>query len=216
MIAFGVWVESEERYARIGAPALARLLEPDSAVLESVTDGCGFEAYDEIMVAAAALPDLEALVLLRDDVEIGAPDPLSVIRAALARPGVALVGAVGARHVTSLRWWEGEVVGRLAHPGGVLGDEERTAPREAHLLDGAVLALAPAVVAGIRYDRGCWSGPHGHDAELCALVRAAGGTLVVADLDVRRHRSAVPAEDLPFLRADLVWRARWSALPDAA
>ena len=40
--------------------------------------------------------------------------------------------------------------------------------------------------------------------------------MLVADLDVRRHRAPVPAEDLPFLRADLLWRARWSALPDAA
>ncbi|CAA9537838.1 MAG: hypothetical protein AVDCRST_MAG79-1552 [uncultured Thermoleophilia bacterium] len=215
MIAFGVWVESEERYARVAAPALARVLEADSAVLESVTDGCIFEAYAEIMDAAADLPGLEALVLLRDDVELLDADLTTRLRAALAEPGAALVGAVGARHVTSLRWWEGDVVGRLAHPGGVLGDAA-AGPQEVHVLDGALLALAPAVVTALRYDRACWAGVHGHDAELCALTRAAGGRVLVTDLDVRRASAPIPAEDLAFLRADLLWRARWSALPDAA
>lgn len=214
MIAFGVWVESEERYARVAAPTLARILEPDSAVLESVTDGCIFEAYDEILDAAAALPGLEALVLLRDDVELRAADPLATLRRAISLPRVAVVGAAGARHVTSLRWWEGDVVGRLAHAGGVLHGPA-AGLQDVHVADGAVLALAPAAVAGLRYDRAWWSGVHGHDAELCALARAAGGRVLVADLDARRHGPAVPVEDLAFLRADTLWRARWS-LAEAA
>jgi hypothetical protein len=194
MIAFGVWVEDEARYASVLRPSLAVHAEPDSALLESTTDGCVFEAYEEILGAAASMPGLEALVLVRDDVEIRDPELLPKLRAAfVADPSVALVGAAGARHVTSLRWWEGEP----AAPG-----------EDAHLLDAALVALSPDAVRALRLDRGFGSGPHGAEAELCSLARLAGGRVVVCDLDVARTRPQV--EDGHFLRADVMWRARWS------
>jgi hypothetical protein len=194
VIAFGIWVEDEARYASVLRPSLAAVAEPDSVVLESTTDGCVFEAYEEIIGAAATMPGLEALVLVRDDVELRDPELLRKLRAAFATdPSVALVGAAGARHVTSLRWREGEV----AAPG-----------EDAHLLDAALVALSPAAVRALRLDRGFWSGPHGAEAELCWLARVAGGRVVVSDLELARTRPAV--EDGLFLRADLMWRARWS------
>jgi hypothetical protein len=196
VIAFGIWVEDRARYARTLLPTIAAVAEPDSPLLESTTDGCVFEAYEEILDAAAAMPGLEAVVLVRDDVELRDPQLLARLRAALAE-GAAVVGAAGARHVTSLRWWEGE---------------ERVAEGEAHVAGGGVLALASAAVRALRPDRAVWSGPHGAEEELCALARAAGGRVVVAPLDVARRRPH--AEDEAFLRADLVWRARWSGLPN--
>jgi hypothetical protein len=95
--------------------------------------------------------------------------------------------------VDSLRWWEGDV----AAPG-----------EEAHVLDSGLVALSPAAVRALRLDRGFWSGPHGAEAELCWLARYAGGRVVVADLDV--VRTAPRVEDGHFIRADVLWRARWS------
>jgi len=193
VIAFGIWVENEARYQSVLRPSLALHAEPDSALLESVTEGCVFEAYEEIIDAAATMADLEALVLVRDDVEIRDPELCRKLRIALADPNVAVVGAAGARHVESLRCWEGEV----AAPG-----------EDAHLLDPGLVALSPGAVRGLRLDRGLGSGPHGAEAELCWLARYAGGRVVVADLDVVRTMPRV--EDGHFLRADVLWRARWS------
>lgn len=203
MIAFGVWVEDEACYRRIVLPGLHTHAEPDSPVLESTTDGCIFEAYDEILDAAAGMAGLEALVLVRDDVELRDPQLLPKLRAAVGRPGIAVAGPVGASHVTSLRWWEGDVVGRIGHLG-----TDGAGP--VHVLDGGLLALSPDAVRALRFDRRVWSGAHGYAAELCTLARAAGGRVDVVDLDVVKHGPSFPPEDVAFLRADMLWRARWS------
>jgi hypothetical protein len=213
MIAFGIWVESWERYRSLVRPALAAHGEADALLLESQTDGCVFEAHDEILTAAAQIESLEALVLLHDHVEIRDPQLVPKIRDALHDRPVALLGAVGARNVTSLRWWEGEVVGAAHYPGGTVGDPA-TAPAEAHVVDDALLVLTPHVVRSLRCDRRVWAGRYGSAAELSALTRVSGGHVGVLDLDVVCHQPP-RVDDVAFLQADLVWRTRWSYLPEA-
>jgi hypothetical protein len=201
VIAFGIWVESEERFAAIALKGVRAHGEPDSPVFESRTDGCIFEAYNEILDAAAQMPSLEALVMLRDDVEVRDEALCAKVRAAIACAGV--IGVAGARQVTSLRWWEGETV----DPGeGV---------REAHVVDGAFIALSPVAVRKLRFDRNIWRGVHGYGPELSFLARAFGLPVGVSSLDVVQHGTTRPVEDVGFVRADVIWRARWSHLPDA-
>jgi hypothetical protein len=195
VIAFGVWVEDASRFQAHAAPAIASVMEPDSVVFESTTDGCVFEAYDEILEAARELDGLEALVLVRDDVEFADPALLDTVRAAFEDPGVAALGAAGARHVTSLRWWEGETCA----PG-----------EEAHLVDDGLVALPPATVAALRFAGSGWRGAHGEAAELCSIVRVNGLRVEVAALGARRTVGA--AETAAFTAADHQWRHRWSSL----
>lgn len=213
MIAFGIWVESWERYRSLVRPGLAAHGEPDAPLLESETDGCVFEAHEEILTAAAQIEGLEALVLLRDHVEIRDPQLLPKIRSTVDRHPFALTGPVGACNVTSLRWWESDVVGAAHYPGGRVGDPA-SAPAEAHVLDDSLLVLTPQAVRTLRCDRRVWAGAHGAAAELSALTRAQGGYVGVVDLDVDFHRDPDPV-DVAFLQADLLWRTRWSYLPGA-
>jgi hypothetical protein len=202
VIVFGIWVQSEERLAAFALSGLQAHGESDSAVLQSRTDGCIFEAYNEILDAAAQMHGLEALVLLRDDVLVRDGGLCAKVRAATDDADV--VGLAGARHVSSLRWWEGE---EPIEPGHGL--------RAAHVIDGAFMALSPPAVRALRFDRRIWTGMHGYDAELSFLARASGLRVGVMGLDAVRHAPARPDQDVSFLQADLVWRHRWSHIPDA-
>jgi hypothetical protein len=214
MVGIGVWIESEPRYRDVLLPGLVAHAGTGTVLLESRGHSCAFGAAEEILDGAAQLEGLEALVLLRDDVRIEGPEAVDRMRAAVSRHSLAVAGAVGARDVTSLRWWEGDVVGSFRHAGGSMGSPAG-AWADAHVVHDAALALSPLVVGSIRCDRRVWSGAHGFAAELCALVRASGGAVGVTDLPLSRTGPATTPETLEFLRADVLWRARWSHLPDA-
>jgi hypothetical protein len=206
VIAFGCAVRSPEAAAHLLAPGLALAAEPDSPILESTGMASVGEAYDEILRAAATLLDLEALVLVPDTTEVRDARLAERLRAAFADPSVAVVGVVGASHVTDLLWWEGGTAGRLQEAHGALDFGGGT--HDVHVVDGAFLALSPAVVHALRPDPSLFGALPGFAAELCWLARSASGRVLVTDLDVVSHAPRVL--DGEFWRADAIWRTRWS------
>src|SRR6185437_13062414 len=111
--------------------ALQRCAEPDSPVAESTDNTSIFTAYNEMLDAFAELPDLEAVVLLHDDVELRDEAFTRTVREALTDPDVAVLGVIGARGVTGLEWWEGEGVGRCSETRGVIDFGSRTGDTDA-------------------------------------------------------------------------------------
>ncbi|HEY3188143.1 MAG TPA: glycosyltransferase [Solirubrobacteraceae bacterium] len=111
MIAFVSCVGSPETHARRALPGLHRVGEPGSVAGQVTSDRSIFEAYNRALDHFGAFEDLEALVLMHEDVELFDRDFGERVRRALADPQVAVVGAVGAREVESLAWWHGEVAG---------------------------------------------------------------------------------------------------------
>ncbi len=65
------------------------------------TAGSVFRNYNMLLDKAAAHEDLEALVLLHQDVELVDSDFAATVREALSDPEVAIVGCVGAVGVRS-------------------------------------------------------------------------------------------------------------------
>src|SRR5437588_11839554 len=112
MIAFAACVGTRETFDRYARPALARCGEPDSPVAEIDTDSI-FAGYNEALDAFSAYHDLEALVLLHEDVAIEDDAFCAKVRARLADPSVAVLGAIGATGIRSLCWWGGQMRGRV-------------------------------------------------------------------------------------------------------
>lgn len=160
----------------------------------------------------AGVPDLEALVLLHDDVELLASDFCARVRRALAAPGVAVVGAVGARDVRSLAWWDGELAGAVTETRGRV-DHGFDRP-EVEALDGLLLVLSPPAVRSLRFDAASYTGFHGYDVDLCFAARAAGGSVRVADLPVHHHTKGGLGDADGWWAADAVFRRKWG-LPAA-
>lgn len=190
MIAFGTAVSDTAVYGRVALPGIERVAEGDSAVLTRSGYDSIQRPYNEMMEEAAALPGLEALVLLHQDLELADEDLLRRIRRVFEDPGVGLLGALGGR-VTRYHSWlaPDEIFGFALGPEHM--DQEiriSTGPHEVDGVDGALLIVAPWVARSIR----CGEEPpgrfHGYDVDLSARVRAAGGRVICEDI-VCRHRA---------------------------
>lgn len=150
------------------------------------------DAYNDMLAAAGRRDDLEALVLLHQDVSIGDSHFAERVRGVLAADErVAVVGAVGARNVSGLAWWEGEcltgrVEGPRLAPGGKVIDYSRGI-REVDAIDGILIVLSAWAVRELRFDKSL--GPFdGYDVDICFQARASGRRVVVGDFrEVAHH-----------------------------
>jgi hypothetical protein len=204
MIAFGVAVTRPDDYERWAGPGIERAREPDSAVYPNSSPGSIFRAYNLLLDQAAEHDELEALVLLHQDVEIVDEGFCTKLRAAIADPEVAIVGCVGARGVRSMAWWEGAVTwasfthhyheyGGGALPAFTMSPEVVKPPPFAQLgevdtIDGLIMALSPWAVRNLRFDE-TLGRFHGYDYDICMQARAADRKVVTADLKVHHHHS---------------------------
>src|SRR6202035_2352683 len=141
---------------RSAEPATRRAAEPDSQILAYAAVEPVARTYNLILDAASRLDDLEALVLVHPHTEILQARLCVRVRRALSDPDVGAVGCTGARNVTGIAWWEGEVVsGNVRqryeeHGGGevptVRWAEHQAPPAEVEVLDGQLLILSPWAV----------------------------------------------------------------------
>jgi hypothetical protein len=205
LIAFGSSITGAEAYRRYAEPGIRRAAEPDSEVLAYATVEPVARTYNLVLDAAARLENLEALVLVHPHTEILQDDFCARVRRALADPEVGAAGCAGARDVTSIAWWEAEVVcGPVRqryeeHGGGevptVRWARHVPAPGEVDALDGQLLILSPWAVHNIRFDETLLLG-HGFDVDFSLQVRQAGRRLWVEDLEVVHHRPIELVGDL--------------------
>jgi hypothetical protein len=205
MIAFGCAVTRPEQYARFAAPGVARARERDSAEHVNSSAGSIFRAYNLLLDLAGEHEDLEALVLLHQDVEIVDDRFAQTVRDALRDPSVAVVGCVGALDARSLAWWEGSVTwASFTHryyeygggelPAFAMHPERVALPRYARTgtvdtIDGFLMVLSPWAVRNVRFDESLGQALHGYDYDLCRQARAGGRKVRTADLKVVHHHS---------------------------
>jgi hypothetical protein len=221
MILYGVCVGSREKYERLALLHLRPCLEHGGRVIELEQQSSIFSAYNEILEAAAAEPDLDGLVLLHDDVEILDADVGDRLRAVFADERVAVAGVIGARNQRALAWWHFDVVGHVRErllPSGVV-EETRGMPdtgtHDVDTVDGIFLALSPWAVRNLWFDMKHFQGFDGYDSDICAQARAAGKRVVVTDVDVihNRREHTVYRDFGSFRRADYTWRSKWLDAP---
>jgi Glycosyltransferase like family len=221
LIAFGSSISGAEAYRRYAEPGIRRATEPDSPVLAYAAVEPVARTYNLILDAAAALDELEALVLVHPHTEIVDPAFCAKVRAALADPDLGLLGCAGARDVHGIAWWEGEVViGNVRqqyeeYRGGTIDSVPWAArhpvPAEVDAVDGQLLVLAPWVVRNVRFDETLLLG-HGFDLDFSLRVRQSGRRLAVADLEVVHHRSLELVSDLAvWVEAHIQIAERWDA-----
>ena len=201
MIAFGSAITRPDVYRRCAEPGIRLAAEPGAAVFDLPAAGSIFASYNALLDRAAALEELEALVLVHQDAEIVSAELCSTIRVTLADPDVGLIGCAGAIGVRNIAWWEGSVtlssfINRYEeHGGGDLhafswnwGDAPPYARTgEVDALDGFLLVLSPWVARNLRFDE-TLGGFHGYDLDFCLQVREAGRKVVTGDFRAIHHR----------------------------
>lgn len=191
MIAFGCATTSEEEYLAYAAPSVQRIAEPDSLTMRRHGYDSIHQPYNEMLAEAAGHEELEAVVLLHQDLTIEDESFVAKIRAILAASeDVAVIGVAGARGVRGLAWWEGESYGAAHSPRLVPGGSHIRYSHgafEVESVDGLLLVLSAWAARELRFDRELAGPLDGYDMDLCLQARARGGRVVVADLAVSHH-----------------------------
>jgi len=227
MIAFGCSITVPDIYERCAAPGIQRAAEPDSKVFARASAGSVLRSHNVILDEVAGREDLEALVVVHQDVEILGPDLCRKVRAVLRDPTVGVVGCVGANDVPGIAWWEGSVTwasavcryrdlgggdlpvypwGRSAPPAGVTGEVET--------VDGLLMVLSPWVVRNVRFDEAL-ALSHGYDVDFCHQVRAAGHKVVTEDLRVAHHHALkLVSNPEPWVEAHMKVAEKWDDAPE--
>jgi GT2 family glycosyltransferase len=232
MIAFGSSITAPEIYERCAERGFRTAAEGGSKLFAQPAAGSIFRSYNLILEQAMLHHDLEALVLVHQDVEIVDPGFCQKIRRVLSDPDVGVVGCVGAIGVRSIAWWEGAVtwasfVHRYEEFGGgefpsLTWDPDELPPYackgEADTVDGLLMVLSPWTVRNIRFDESLGLPLHGYDFDLCLEVRAAGRKVMTEDLRVVHHHSLLLVDDPePYVEAHMKLAEKWDGrMPDVA
>ena len=154
LIAFGSSISGAEAYRRYAEPGIRRAAEPDSQVLAYAAVEPVARTYNLILDAAVTAGEPGGAGARPPPYRDHPDGDFCVrVRRALSDPDVGAVGCAGARNVTGIAWWEGEVVcGNVRqryeeHGGGevptVRWAEHLAPPAEVEVLDGQLLILSP-------------------------------------------------------------------------
>ena len=205
VVAYGVCVGSWDRFNRYVLPHVT------SSGVFALSGYNSIAAAYNTMLSACLSKDLDALVLLHDDLEIIDPDAEAKFLAALAEPDVALVGIAGARGVSSLAWWNGQTVGHQQIETQMINFNERAGDVDA--LEGSILVFSPWAIRYLRFDP--IPGFHGYDVDICRKAQRFGKRVVVADVDTFHHTVLgfkSKDSETDWLNADAYFRAKWRGL----
>lgn len=214
MIAFGTALASEAEYRTLALPGIRRVAEPESLIVAPDERGSIQVTYNRILDEVGRHRNLEALVLLHEDVEIIDPEFMPKLRRRMAETDVAVVGVVGARGVRSLAWWEADCFGAVAAPALVSSGRIEfpgPIPQDVDVVDGLLMVLSPWAVRELRFDEALAEDFHGYDADLCFQARARRRRVVVDDLAVVHHATWAPRYGEQWIRSAIALKRKWGA-----
>jgi hypothetical protein len=202
MIGFGCCVGSWDKLRRNVIPRVG-----DSPLFALSGQTQLTVAYNTILDAYRGR-DLDAVVLLHDDLDIVDPDAEAKFLAALADPDVALVGVCGGKGDKTLAWWDSETVGHQMTDSGMLDFGERTG--DVAFIEGSLMVFSPWAVEYLRFDPR-YPGFLGYD-DVCLTARQAGKRVVVADVDTHHHTTVgfkSPQIAAAWDVAEEIFQAKW-------
>jgi hypothetical protein len=219
LIAFGSCIVDSAAYLRYAHPGIQAAAEPGATVFAFEAVGTVCRSNNLLLDAAAALDDLEALVLVDEHVRLDDPRLCATLRAAFADPDVAVAGCMGASDVRSIAWWEGRIsrgpVRQRHHDHGAgevdaLGWAAPGAPpATVDMVDGRLMALSPWAVRNLRFDEELSLG-FGYDLDFCLRARAAGRRVVTAPIaaTLQHTLEVVPDRDL-WVEGHIRFAEKW-------
>lgn len=164
--------------------------------------------YNQILRAYQG-QDLDAVILVHDDLEILDPDAEEKILKALAEPDVALVGVAGGKGRDSLQWWNSETVGHQMTDSGLVDFGERNG--DVAFLEGSIIAFSPWAVENLRCDERYTDFRSGWD-DVCLHALDAGKRNVVVDVDTHHHTTIgwkSPEIEARFMESERIFREKW-------
>ncbi len=181
----------------------------DVLVREQGSDGiCA--AYNRILARAREIEDCEGVVLIHDDVALGA-NARKQLLGGLGQPDIGVIGVVGGRGLFGPQWVDARY--RAGYANDFYG-WRRYGPESADVdvVDGLLLALTPRAFATFTFDVEAFPAFHGYDTDYCLRVRQGGQRVRVVGVDyVHRDKGGV-GDSAAFDVSAQALRQRWPDL----
>ena len=183
-----------EMFRTVALPGVEGVAEPDSQVWVREGYDSIQRPYNEMLDRASKLDDLEALILVHQDLELLDDSLIDRVRPLLAEPRVGLIGLFGGRDIPAHTWSEtADRYGRSMTP--TIAIHHSRGAHEVEVVDGALLVIAPWVVRMVRFDERLARDFHGYDVDFSLRVRAAGGRVICSDIPYL-HQMSRPWTDI--------------------
>ena len=132
-------------FEELALPALSEILEPPDTLLTARDATSITSVYNHFIDEARAMSDVEALVLLHDDVILQDRNFAPRVRRVLRDPTVGVIGVVGGSRLCNMSFWEGRTTkgrvwdgARFLDFGPLRGDVD--------VVDGLLMVLSPAAM----------------------------------------------------------------------
>lgn len=215
MLAICVPVTSWEDYERFALPGIRRVQAsaPDTLVLPRESIGSSYQrTVNTLLDELAERRDLDAAVIIHQDVELLDANVGVILAERFADPRVAIIGAVGARFRSGLLWAGAEPRGsRVELPDGYEGIDLHGGYNIVASVDGVLIAMSPWAVQTLRFDLRFERWFHGYDIDISLQARAHGRLVAVDDIPIRHfqidgYRHGRGAE---WIEADMEIRRKW-------
>lgn len=206
MIVYGVCAGPTAKYDTYAGPGIERVRSPEDPVVVLRDQDSIFSAYNAILDEARRV-SADAVILIHDDVELLDARIEEKVWSAFVDESVAILGVIGARDVRSLEWWRYDTHGFVLEDRRGAIDFGR-GTRDVEVVDGLFLALSPWTVERLRFDES-YGGFHGYDADICFAASAAGGRVVVTDIDLAHRTQGGYGDRAAFDRADARFCQKW-------
>lgn len=195
------------KFTTVAEPALAAVMAPEDVLIrEQGSDGiCA--AYNRILEAARGIEGCEGVVLLHDDVALGANARDQLLRG-LVEPGVGIVGVVGGRGLYGPQWVDARY--RAGYADDFYGWRRYGRHvADVDVVDGLLLTVSPEAFRSIDFDAEALPAFHGYDTDYCLQVRRAGLRVRVVHVDYVHRDKGGMGDTVAFERSTRVLMERW-------
>lgn len=205
VIKYGCCVGSEEKLEK----NILTRVEPENLIVRRHQTSIA-EAYNTVLARCQYTEEIDAVVLLHDDLEIIDEQFETKILKALADPTVAIVGVIGAEQMPrNLAWWNFNIIGHQRTDSMMIQGSQSEG--DAWCTDGSIMALSPWAVNNLEFDQD-FVGFHHYDVDIGLQARQAGKRVMVADIDTFHHTQVgfkSPEIEQSWHQADRIFRRKW-------
>ncbi len=207
MLIFGCCVGPSGKFDTVALPGLRAVVADDDILIEEHGGDGICAAYNRILDTARRTLDCEGVVLLHDDTALG-EHARRQIAAGLTESRVGLLGVVGGRDLHGPIWVDARRTAGVAND--VYGRREfGPTTDDVDVVDGLLLAIAPAAYMSVDFDQSTFPAFHGYDTDYCLQVRHAGMRVMVVPIDYTHVDKGNLGDRQAFERGYAQLRAKW-------
>ncbi len=195
-------------FEELALPALSEILEQPDTLLTARDATSITSAYNSFIDEARAMTDVEALVLLHDDVVLRDRNFAPRVRRVLRDPTVGVIGVVGGSGLCDMSFWDARTTKGRVWDGSRFLDFGP--PRgDVDVVDGLLMVLSPAAIDAVRFDETTFDGFHGYDADYCLSCRQRELRVVVEPF-VLYHQSTGSMSSASYSGAEAAFEHKWA------